>query len=109
MSQTEATEAYADDTPLLELFGDTARTRIISALIGNDQDMSASELARQAGIARPTVYDHLDDLERIDVLQVSRETAQGKRYQLAAGELGEQLTRTEGLVLRNLLEAEDKL
>lgn len=109
MAQTGTTEAYADDTPLLELFGDTARTRIISALLGNDMDLSASELARQAGIARPTLYDHLEDLEALGVLQVSRETAQGKRYQLAEGELGEQLERTEGIALRNLLEAEDEL
>lgn len=109
MAQTGTSEAYADDTPLLELFGDTARTRIISALLGSDVDLSASELARQAGIARPTLYDHLEDLQTLGVLEVARETAQGKRYQLAEGELGEQLARTEGVVLRNLLEAEGKL
>lgn len=108
MPQTETTEAYADDTPLLHLFGDTARTRIISALLGSDLDLSASELARQAGIARPTVYDHLGDLQDLGVLEVSRETAQGKRYVLAEGDLGKQLERTEGIALRNLLEAEGK-
>lgn len=109
MPQTETTEAYADDTPLLELFGDTARTRIISALVGTDVDLSASELARQAGIARPTLYDHLEDLEALGVLEAARETAQGKRYQLAEGALGEQLERTEGVALRNLLRDEGKL
>lgn len=109
MPRTETTETYADDTPLLELFGDTARTRIVSALLGTDVDLSASELARQAGIARPTLYDHLDDLEALGVLEVARETTQGKRYQLAEGDLGEQLERTEGVALRNLLETEGKL
>lgn len=110
MSETraEAEEAYADDTPLLELFGDNARTRMISALVGNQQrDLSASELARQAGIARPTVYDHIDELVAIGAAEVARETKQGKRYRLADGELGDAIDRTAGLALRNQLARRD--
>ena len=106
----EPTEPYADDTPLVELFGDGARARILAAVVGNrTHDLSVSELAREAGVARPTVYDHLDDLIDIGAIEVSRETAQGKRYTLADDELGELLYRTEGVALRNLLEAEGKL
>ena len=110
MSQTETTEAYADDTPLVELFGDGARARIVAAVIGNrTRDLSPSELAREAGVARPTVYDHLDDLQAIGAIEIARKTPQGKRYTLASGELGELLHQTEGIALRNLLEAEGKL
>lgn len=110
MSQTESTEAYADDTPLVELFGDSARARIVAAIVGNRQhDLNPSDLAREAGVARPTVYDHLDDLQTIGAIEVSRETAQGKRYTLGSGELGELLHQVEGIALRNLLEAEGKL
>jgi len=113
MSDTEtreATEAYADKTPLIELFGDSARARIIAATVGNRKhDLSASELARQAGIARPTVYDHLDDLRDIEAVEVVRETSQGKRYGLADSDLGELLRKIEGVALKNLLEAEGEL
>ena len=103
-AKTES-EAYADDTPLVELFGDSARVRILAAAVGNrDRELNVSELARQAGIARPTVYDHLDDLVEISALE-----PRGKRYTLANSDLGELLYKTEGTALRHLLEAEGKL
>ena len=110
MSETEPTEAYADDTPLVELFGDSARARVLAAVVGNrKRDLNASELAREAGVARPTVYDHLDELLAVDAIEVARETTQGKRYTLADSDLGELLYKTEGVTLKNLLEAEGKL
>jgi len=110
MSETETNEAYADDVPLTHLFGESARTKIIAALVGNkNRDLSASELARQAGIARPTVYEHIDDLAEIGAVDVDRETKQGKRYRLSDGDLGESIDNTAGYALRNLLEAEGHL
>lgn len=109
MSKTDATEAYADDTPLVELFGENARTRILAAIVGNrKRELSISELAREAGIARKTVYDHIDGLVRIGAVE-ERESKQGNRYTLADTDLGELLYKTEGVALQNLLAAEDKL
>ena len=104
MSETTSeTEAYADDTPLVDLFGESARTRILAAVVGNRQrELNVSELARQAGVARPTVYDHLDDLIDIGAIE-----ERGKRYTLADSDLGEMLHKTEGIALKNQLEAED--
>jgi len=104
MSETTSeTEAYADDTPLVDLFGESARTRILAAVVGNRQrELNVSELARQAGVARPTVYDHLDDLIDIGAIE-----ERGKRYTLADSDLGEMLHKTEGTALKNQLEAED--
>lgn len=45
----------------------------------------------------------------LGVLAVARETTQGKRYQLAEGDLGEQLERTDGIALRTPLEAEGQI
>ena len=104
MSETTSeTEAYADNTPLVDLFGESARTRILAAVVGNRQrELNVSELARQAGVARPTVYDHLDDLIDIGAIE-----ERGKRYTLADSDLGEMLHKTEGIALKNQLEAED--
>lgn len=106
MSETaNKNEAFADDTPLLNLFGDSARTRILAAAVGNRQrELNVSELAREAGVARPTVYDHIDELEAIGAIE-----RRGKRYTLADSDLGELLYKTEGTALQNLLEAEDKV
>lgn len=109
MSETETTEAYADDTPLVELFGESARTRILAAIVGNrKRELSVSELAREAGVARKTVYEHIEELVEIDAVE-ARESGQGSRYTLADTDLGELLYKTEGVALKNLLELEDKL
>lgn len=105
MSETETdTEAFADGTPLVELFGDTARARMLSVFVDErGRDLSVSELARQAGIARKTVYDHIDQLVEAGAVEMVRETKQGKRYALADSEVGDHLYRLDGVTLRALL------
>lgn len=106
MSETEPdTEAFADGTPLVELFGDSARARLLSVFVDErGRDLSVSELARQAGVARKTVYEHIDDLVEIGAVEVARKTKQGTRYSLADSDVGDYLYRLEGVTLRALLE-----
>lgn len=103
------TEAYADDAPLMELFGQPARTRLISVFVDEGEyDLNVSELAEQAGVARSTVYDHLDDLEELGIVEQTRETGNSKRYQLNQdSEIADLLHKLEGLTLRKLLEMRD--
>lgn len=106
MSQTEQTEPFADGTPLVELFGQPARARIISVLVDERQyDLTISEIARQAGVARSTVYDHLDDLIDLNVAVETRQEGNSQRYQLADTEISQRLYELDGLVLNRLLEA----
>lgn len=113
MSQpkTDPDGAYADEAPLMALFGAPARTKLISVFVAErGRDLSVSELARQAGIARSTVYDHLDDLQTLGVITHTRDTRDGhsKRYQLNdESDLGELLYQLEGLTLRRQLENRD--
>lgn len=108
MAQTEAgDEVFADDTPLVALCGDGARVKLLSVFVDErERDLNVSEVARQAGVARSTVYDHLDALLTLGVIEETRETGNSQRYQLAADdEVSRRLYELDGLVLHRLLDA----
>ena len=108
-SVKSSAEAYADGTPLVILFGPPARTKIISALLGErDMDLNTSDIARLAGVARSTVYDHLDDLETLGVVEQTRMVGRSPMYRIdAESEIVEHISAVEGLTLRRLYELED--
>jgi DNA-binding transcriptional ArsR family regulator len=111
MSQRSEPDAdpYAAGTPLVELFGAPARAKLLSVFVDErERDLSVSELARQAGVARSTVYDHLDDFLELGVVEATRETGPSTRYQLAAdSEIATTLYELDGLVLQRLYELDD--
>ena len=103
--QQGSQEAFAEGTPLVELFGKPGRTKLISVFVDErENDLNISELARQAGVARSTVYNHLDDLVELGIVQETRETGPSTRYQLNNDdEIAELLYQLDGLVLKRLL------
>ena len=109
--QHDPQEAFAEGTPLVELFGQPGRTKLISVFVDErDNDLNVSELARQAGVARSTVYDHLDDLVELGIIEETRETGPSTRYQLdKEDEIAELLSRLDGLLLKRLLETDSQL
>ena len=109
--QQDPRESFAEGTPLVELFGKPGRTKLISVFVDERQnDLTVSELARQAGVARSTVYDHLDDLVELGIVKETRETGPSTRYQLDTDdEIAELLYQLDGLVLKRLLEMDGGL
>jgi len=105
MAQTSS-EAFAEGTPLVELFGKPARTKLVSVFVDErERDLSVSEIARQAGVARSTVYDHLDRLVELGIVVETRDTGPSTRYQLnGESDIAETLYRLDGLTLQKLLE-----
>lgn len=105
--------AYAEGTPLMALFGTPARTKILSVLISErGRDLSKSEIARQAGVSRTTVYEHIEELVELGVVQHTRKTRDGQsqRYQFDdERRIGAALHQLEGVTLRRLLELDGKL
>lgn len=102
---------YAEEAPLTYLFGDSARVKIIGAFVAErNNDISISDIARLAGVARSTVYTHLDTLEMLGVIEHSRDIENGHSslYQLNDdSDIAELCYKLEGTVLHELIESED--
>lgn len=101
-------EAYAENAPLMALFGTPARTKILNVLIADrGRDLTTSEIARGAGIARSTVYEHIEWFQTLGVIEQTRKTQneQSPRYQLnEESEFADLLYQLEGVTLKRLLE-----
>lgn len=105
------TEPYADDTPLTALFGTHAKTKILAALVSErDRDLNVSDIARLAGVVRSTVYEHLDELLAIGVIEETRTVGNGPMYQLNQDSpIAKRVYELEGLVLKQQLAQEGHL
>lgn len=109
----DAEGAYGEDAPLLALFGTPSRTKLISVFVAEKgRDLTVSQLARQAGVSRTTVYDHLDDLLELGVVEETRTTNDGHStlFQLNAdSDIAELCYELEGITLKRLLEIDGHL
>ena len=101
-------EAFAEDTPLTHLFGTPAKTKMLAVFVDEREfDLSVTEIANGAGLARSTVYDHLDDFLALGVIRETRQTGSGSRYQIDEdSDIAARLYELDGLVLQRLLELE---
>jgi len=108
---TQEGEPYAEDTPLTHLFGSSARVKIISALLSEDgTDLNTSDIARLAGVARSTVYDHLDDLRELGIVERTRTVGDSPMYCIdTESSIGRKTAELEGVTLRRLLELDGHL
>lgn len=104
----EDSTSYPDDAPLMALFGPPARTKLVSVFVAErGRDLSVSDVSRQANVSRTTVYDHLDDLLELGVIEESRATNDGHStmYELnEESDIAELCYKLEGVTLRKLLE-----
>lgn len=77
------TETYAEDTALTKLFGNGPKVKIIAALLSeSDHDLNVSQIAELAGVHRSTVYDHLQDLVEVGVVEKTREVSGSQMYRI---------------------------
>jgi len=101
---------YADNSPLVALLGSAGKTKILSAFITErGRELTISEIARFSGVARSTVYDHIDDLLELGVITHTRDTNDGHSalYQLnEASEIAELLYKLDGVILSELIKEE---
>jgi predicted ArsR family transcriptional regulator len=74
-------EIYAEGHALTELFGESAKTKTIAALL-SEVDVNVTDIADLAGLHRTTVYDHIDDLEALGVVEQIRTVSGSPLYQI---------------------------
>lgn len=101
--QDEGGETMVERDPIVQLFGNPGRTRIVSVFVGDrDREFNVSEIARLADVARSTVYDHLEDLVELGVIEEAGEAAQGSRYRLADSDVAEYIWKLDGITLKRI-------
>lgn len=106
MIETTQEDAYADDTPLTHVFGDNARIKILTAMLSErDRDLNVTDIADMAGVARSTVYDHLDELQELHLVVKTREVSGAPMYQINNDNpIIKRIREVEGLALKELLD-----
>ncbi|MCG1004899.1 MULTISPECIES: winged helix-turn-helix domain-containing protein [Halobacterium] len=83
MTPKTQTETYAEGHALTNLFGESAKTKIIAALLSeSDVDLNVTDIADLAGLHRTTVYDHIDDLEALGVIEQTRTVSGSPMYNI---------------------------
>lgn len=103
-------DSYADRSAFLPLFATESRTSILAALVGErGRDLSVTDVAELAGVARSTVYDHLDDLLDLGVVERVGEEGERPTYRLNEdSEIADELVKLEDATLDRLYELEEE-
>lgn len=82
-SESNESEAAAEDTVLTDVLGPHAKVKILTVLLGeNDRDLNATEISRLAGIDPSTFYEHIDDLLAYGIVAHTRTVGNSKMYQI---------------------------
>jgi DNA-binding transcriptional ArsR family regulator len=91
--------------PLVTLFGASGRAKLLSVFATQrHREFNVTELAREAGVARKTAYDHIDDFVELGIV-TEREAARGTRYAVDPdSDVARALYELTGAVLRRELE-----
>lgn len=76
-------DTYAEDTVLTELFGESAKVKIIAALLSeSDVDLNITDIADLAGLHRTTVHEHIGDLQSLGVITQTRKVSGSPMYRI---------------------------
>lgn len=95
----------AGESPAGGAFGTGGRTKLLSVFATQrHREFSVTELAREAGVARKTAYDHIDDFVELGVV-TERDASRGTRYAAdPESAIARLLYELNGAVLRRELE-----
>lgn len=76
-------KAREPEEPFVEILDGTGRLKIIGAMLGTEaRDINITEISDRSGVARSTVYEHIDTLVEMGIIMETREIGGSKMYQL---------------------------
>ena len=85
MKSENETEERTADEPFVEVLHGRARMKIIAAFLDtHHRDIHITELSDRSGVARSTIYDHIDELVEHGVVTETREMGDMQMYQINA-------------------------
>jgi len=88
--------SFAEQTALTELLGNHPKVKILAVLLSEGRDINVSQIAEQAGMSRSTVYDHIEDLQAMEVVEQTRKISGSPLYQINKdSDVAEQLHKLE--------------
>ncbi|UCD92308.1 MAG: hypothetical protein JSV43_08865 [Methanobacteriota archaeon] len=69
---------------LVDIFGDYPQVRVLDFLIENrDYDYSLSDIARGSKVARPTLYEMVDGLLEVGMIEETRKSGNARMFRLS--------------------------
>lgn len=98
-------DTFAENAVLTAMLGDHPKVKILAVLLKSGRDINVSQIAEQAGMSRSTVYDHIDGLMTINVVEKTREIGGSPLYQINRdSEAAEKLAQLEWALLDEFAE-----
>jgi DNA-binding transcriptional ArsR family regulator len=73
-------ESYAEQTVLTSFLGNHPKVKILAVLLVEPRDINITKIADMGGMSRTTVYNHIRDLQALDVVIQSREVGGSPLY-----------------------------
>lgn len=96
--------AIGDNNNFSRVFGEGARSRILYVMFFfHDQKLTKTRLADEAGVSRPTVYDHVPKLIEMGIINESEE---GRVWVNKDSELAQTIAKMEWDFIDTIVEAE---
>jgi DNA-binding transcriptional ArsR family regulator len=77
--------SYAEASALTDLLGESPRVKIIAVLLKEGRDVNVTQIADLGGMSRSSVYEHLDPLITLGVVEKTREIGGSPLYQINRG------------------------
>ena len=100
--------SYAEAAALTDLLGNNPRVKILAVLLKEGRDINASQIAELGGMSRSSVYEHIDPLISLGVVEHTRNIGGSPLYQINKNsDVAKQLGRLEMELVRIIADEEE--